>query len=327
MTGRKPNPKEQAAVDAELAALVQRAQDGDAAARDELFTRFENFLKKYKGFFRSEADAIRLARQYSDVAAFLGLFMGKKTFHAVQSRRWSPTLTAQVTRKVNEIRELAREIGDQDDIDTIIDMTFIELIARYDSKGKVRKELKKKGINYDTLSRSQQRRHEADIPPVGFEGYLMNVFKWRLFKNIENETKGVIPGVGWCKAYATTTQNHDGDETEVNLAEVLAEDTADAFEILGSMEHLDHDWVSGETCYAPFDVLSSQERWILKAKYADHLSSREIAESIGVSPSVIRSRYNEILDKIRPSVGEVRRYNVKDSEGVVHEYSHIEMKE
>lgn len=280
--------------------MVARAQSGDAQARDILFERFEWFLKKYRSFFRSEADAIRLARQYPDIAAFLGLFMGKRTYHAVQSRRWSPSLTADVARKVNEVCELARELGGEEDMNVIIDMTFLELLNKYDEKGKVRKELKKKGIDYDALSASQKARYEAQIPPVGFEGYIINVFKWRLFKNIEAESKGVIPGVGWCKPYVTSPDQEENEE--VNLAEHLSEDDTEMLTNIADLIHIDHDWISGKTCVHPFDALSQQDRWILKMKFVDRMSSREIGESIGASPSVVRSRFNEIMNKLKAQV-------------------------
>jgi hypothetical protein len=289
----------------ELAQLVTDAQQGNERARSELYTRFENFLIKYRSFFRSESDAIRLARQYPDVAAFLGLFLGKRSYHAVASRRWSYSLANQISRKVKEIIELGYEIGDPEDIDVIIDMTFFELLMKYDPKGKVRKELRKEGINYDLLSKSQQRRWEAKIPPVGFEGYLINVFKWRLFKNIEAETKGIIPGVGWCKAYVTRQgdKNNSTEDDEMNLAEFMSHEVADTDNMGLDELHIDHDWIAGRTCQPPFDVLSDQERWIIKMRFVDRQGSKEIAESIGVSPSVIRSRYNEISQKLAEELG------------------------
>lgn len=287
----------------ELAQLVAEAQAGDGVARSELFTRFENFLIKYRSFFRSEADAVRLAKQYPDVAAFLGLFLGKKSYHAVASRRWSIALSNQISRKVREIIELGNELGSPEDMDAIIDMTFFELLMKYDPKGKVRKELRKEGINYDLLSRSQQRKWEARIPPVGFEGYLINVFKWRLFKNIEAETKGIIPGVGWCKAYAgNATMDGDFDES-FNLAEMLSSETEDVEDVGIHTLHIDHDWVAGKTCNPPFDILTNQERWIIKMRFIDRMGSKEIAESVGVSPSVVRSRYNEISQKVADQLG------------------------
>jgi hypothetical protein len=285
----------------DLASLVVAAQAGDVEARKEIYDRFEWFLVKYKSFFRSESDAIRLAKQYPDIAAFLGLFTGKKTYNAVRARNWSPGLTDHITRKVNEVVELAREIGEEGDIGTIIDMTFYELLSKYDDKGKVRKELKKDGIEYDTLSDSQKRRYDVAIPPVGFEGYLMNVFKWRLFKNIEAESKGVIPGVGWCKSYVTYLGSNEGDAgfESTNLAEHLSEETVDFDDILASFNHIDEDWVNGSGCGHPFNLLTQQERWILKMRFADGMSSRDIGESIGASPSVVRSRFNDIMQTLR----------------------------
>jgi hypothetical protein len=303
--------------DPELADLVKRAQQGDVSARNKLYERFEFFLMKYRTFFHSESDMIRLAKTYPDIASFVALFMSKKMYHAIKSRKWSPDLTDRIIKKTNEIKELANEIGGQEDIDLLIDLTFFELVQKYDTKGKVRKELRKKGLNYDMMMKSEKRKWDKEFPEVGFEGYLVNVFKWRLFKNIEAETKGLIPGVGWCKPYAVGGYDNEtmNDEDMMNLAEFESVDESEMIEAITDNININHEWIMGDECGDPFSQLSQQERWILKMRFVEHKGLRQIAESVGMSPSVIRGKYNDIIQKIADGLGPdwfETTYNDKD---------------
>lgn len=309
---RRPRAKSVTA-DKEIAELIEQAHDGSAYAKEMLFEKFEWFLLKYKNFFKSEADAIRITRQYPDVAAFLGLFMSKKSHKAVRSSQWSGTLESAAMRKINELVELAREIGDEGDMDGIIDLTFMELIDRYDPKGKVKKELKKQGLDYSAMSKRKQKEAEEKIPEVGFEGYLINVFKWRLYKNINSETRGVIPGIGWCKSSDLCMTGGDTRELKGVIDSFERNFNSEYFDMLDDLlkeQEIGYDWVSGDSCSYPFDQLTVQERWILKSRFVDNLSYREMSESIGCTNTVMHRRFNEIKSKIKETL-DITYYDIK----------------
>ena len=283
--------------ESEINRLVRLAQLGNEEAKAEIYSKFEWYLFKYRQFFRSESDLIRLTKTYADVGAFFSLYAGKRTRGTISGRRWSAESADYFNRKANEIIELAKDIG-LEDIDTIIDISFFECVRRYDPLAKVKTELAKQDIEYELLEKKLKKKYELRYPSVGFEGFLMAYFKYRLKKNLDAESKGVIPGIGWCKPISTPGYNslsRDGIDTDElpNYAELESVDDASVLDIIADSIQIDQDWVEGTTCSFPYNLLSKQERWLFKAKFIDHRYAYEIAESIGVSPSVVRARLAE----------------------------------
>jgi hypothetical protein len=286
---------------AETLALVKKAQQGDEKSLNELYTRYEWFLFKYRQMFRSEIDMLRLVRSYSDVASFFSLYVGKRTKNIISNNQANERASNVAFKKANELVELGKEIGGQEDVNSIIDLTFFQCVKRYDPDAKVISELKKLGLDYTSMKKKEQKKYQEQFPVVSFEGFLLTYFKFRLKKNLDVESRGIIPGIGWCKPYGD-------NETGVNTTEEATETDQEAITvcidhdnietIIAQLQNIDHDWVEGTTATWPFDQLSKQERWLIKARFVDRQYTYVIAENIGMSTSIIRARVADIRIKL-----------------------------
>jgi DNA-directed RNA polymerase specialized sigma24 family protein len=68
-------------------------------------------------------------------------------------------------------------------------------------------------------------------------------------------------------------------------------------------------WVLGEKIFPPFDVLSVQERQLIKWRFADGKKSSEISQKINEHPNTVREHLSRIKDKIEE---EIKRQNMEE---------------
>jgi hypothetical protein len=280
--------------DIDLAKLVKNAKVGDRKALDSIYEKFKPFLIKYRALLKT--GTVNLSTR--DLRRFLCLYIDSEHLRsAIKSSRLNKKTSDLLAAKVADIR--AQYDGmDPEDIDSIIDFTFFQcLLDIYDPKGKVKSKTREEGLVYDDMTVAQKRKWDKLHPEVGFEGFLANYFFYQLKKNLEAETKGVIPGIGWCQTFTTEDIIEEvldsDDETEEH------DEWDDLDTIIGSEIAIDHDWVDGMSANYPFSELSVQDRWLLKMRYEDDLFSCKIARKVGVSASVIRGRLKDIEMRLR----------------------------
>ena len=256
----------------------------------QLYEKFEFFLKKYSQLLST--GAINL--EYPDIRGFISLFVTSKLRGMVLSGKLTKEAKSAIYTKINQLRGQYHSMSFED-IESIVNLTFFQCISIYDKKGKVKKELKKHGIDYDSLSDGQKEIYERKYPPVGFEGFLKNYYKYLLRKNLDKENRGLVAGVGWCMPL----------KEDVELEWVYEENTDVTYDIddaIGESIVIDHKWVDGSKLEWPFTILDAQERWLLKLRYHDRLYAVEISELIGETPSAIRNKINVIKDKLRKEI-------------------------
>jgi len=261
---------------------------GDEAARLALFNSFKWFLVKYKNLLTDGPTHLN----EKDVRHFMSLFVTSKYRGILLSGKINKEAQVAINQKISELRGQYMEVG-KEDIYSIVDMTFFQCLDVYDELGNVRKECRKHGIDYDSLSKAQKKAWENKHPPVGFEGFIINYFKYLLKKNLDKETKGVMPGVGWCQ----TLSSEEADIDYVN-EEMSDDNSYNIDEVIGMSVDFDHDWVLGRNATWPFSELTPQERYILKNRFEDKNYAIKLSEMTGVSPTQIRKQVNEIKEKL-----------------------------
>lgn len=270
--------------DQALAKIVSKAKDGDNSSKLQLLESFKWFLKKYKNLLTS--GPINLAEK--DIRQFISLYLNSKVRGLLLSNKLNRDSEQLVYQKVTELRNMCTELGELD-IESIVDLTFFQCLSVYNEKGKVRKEARKHGIDYDSLSKKEKANWDKKFPPVGFEGFLLNYFKYLLKKNIDKETKGIIPGVGWCQPVSVDFPDVD---------EVVEEDSYNIDDMFKNNATFDNEWIIGKTCNWPFSELTQRERWLLKNRFEDRNYAVKLADMTGLSPTQIRKQINDIKAKL-----------------------------
>lgn len=279
-------------LDESIAELVRKAKLGDEPAKLELLDKFKWFLLKYKNLLTVGPTHLN----EKDVRHFMSLFVSSKVRGMLLSGKLTREGQSIVNQKIFELRGMFVEVG-LEDIESIVDLTFFQCLNVYDDKGKVRKEVRKHGIDYDELTSKEKLVWEKKYPAVGFEGFILNYFKYLLKKNLDKETKGVMPGVGWCQ----TASSEEADIDYLN-DEQIEKEFYNIDEVIGTNIIFDHEWVNGKTATWPFNELSTQERYLLKNRFEDKNYAIKLSEMIGVSPTQIRKQINIIKDKLHKIV-------------------------
>lgn len=254
----------------EMQDLVARGKAGDGAAQAELIKIFNNFLNKYLALiYHGKYD---LGKSY-DLRRFIALFVKDNIVRMYLVRN---KLNSQGYKHVQEclngIRYMAQRYGDEEDVRQTIDMTFLQCLMRYEPK-------------------------ESARGPIPFSAYLYSYFFYLLKKNVD---AFLIDQLGR-KTFPLITDdeaaNSDGDQSEM-IQGFTAPPEPSAEELLGP-DFIDEYWVMGDSAMPPFDLLSVQERQLLKWRYVDGLRSSEIAIKITEHPNTVREHFNRIRIRVK----------------------------
>lgn len=279
--------------DEDVRYLVVLAGANDEEAKMELYHRFRWFLLKYRallkgGIFNAYSKDRRDVRMfisfYAKSKQIRGLLMSHKGIPVGQTK-----VVASVNRVIGQLQTQCRSLG-EDEIDSIIDMTFFQCVNVYDPKRKVKDACTEEGLSYDKLSVKKQIEWDEKVPEVGFEGFMFNYFHYLLRKNLDTVLNGVQAGIGLAKGFNALTdefQNPELDEITEPAAYHPEGETV-----------IDSSWDGGSTADWPWDELSQQERWLIKQRYHNRRFACEIGESVGMSASVIRNRIKAAKAKI-----------------------------
>lgn len=296
--------------DEDLPYVVALAKSGNSAAINDLYERFEFFLLRFRSLLKAgKFDGHPMVRQflalYVEVSSEGG---GRALRNALLSRKGMNWRFMESSKDLIGMLREQLSTMDDDDIDSIINVTFFQCLSVYDPKGKVRLELKKKGVDYDGLSEVTKKKYDKLHPEVGFHGFMYNYFHYLLRKNIDKEIRGVMPGSGWCDLYADhTLPEFENSSMDPEYFDAEAVDQSSYQSASDQSERdvaIDHDWVEGSSAQWPFDILTPQERWIIKARFYDRMFACDIADRLGISTSAIRNRIRIAKEKLLEEAGE-----------------------
>lgn len=260
----------------DLQQIIQRAQSYDSDAQNQLIEIFSNFLSKYTAMLYHN----RYSLQDYDIRKFIALFV--KDPEARMRLNYN-NINHKAFKEINEVMRgihyMVRRYGSSEDIEQTVNLSFIQCLDRYE-----RKESKAGGY-------------------VPFSGYLYSYYFYLLQKNV-NEM--LIDQLGRKTFPLVTNTESESEFRESDSEKMVITDTpktASAEDLIFG-EEIDENWVSGETASHPFNILTVQERQLIKWRFISGLKSGEIAEKTTEHPNTVREHFVRIRSKISNAVKE-----------------------
>lgn len=255
----------------DLQDIILRAQNGSQRDQAELLKIFNNFIAKYTTLlYRSKYDL----HDY-DLRRFISLFISDKNATIRLRRNQINHATFKIANEtMRGINYMIRRYGDEDDVRQTVQLTFLQCVDRYKRKG--------------------------SIP---FSGFIYSYFFFLLKKNVDTF---LIYQLGR-KSFPLHTDDsvsssyYDPESEQQPLNAVQM--TPSIEDLLGA-EEIDEYWVLGESTLFPFDILTIQQRQLLKWKYVDKLKASQIAVKTTEHPNTCRSQLQEIKEEIRTIIQE-----------------------
>lgn len=260
--------------ESEMQDLLYRAKAGDTTAQNRLFEVFENYLSKYVQLLYEA----KYNLSSSDTRNFIALYVGDPQ---VRYPLLKNKLDAQGYRKVAEvirgIQMMVQRYGDEADVEQTVKMAFLHVVEKY-------------------------KRKESTTTPgefVPFAGYLARYFKFIIKRYVDEylidqngrHTYALLPddpGI-W-------DQGEGGSNEMEGLG--FAPPPGPSLEEMIGPEKIDEYWVAGDSAFPPFDVLTIQERQLLRWRYVENLKASEIAHRITEHPNTLRDHFNKIRNKL-----------------------------
>lgn len=162
----------------------------------------------------------------------------------------------------------------EEDVRQTVQMTFFQCIKRYERK-------------------------DSEKGPIPFSAFLYSYFFYLLKKNVDTF---LIDQLGR-KSFAISDSSADS-ESESSGSGINVDTIDYAINDMIFADQVDEYWVLGETATAPFDILTVQERQLLKWRYIDKKRSSEIALKITEHPNTVREHIAKIKTKLVDTIKE-----------------------
>lgn len=246
-------------------ALLTRAQAGDAHAQSELLEMFGNFLQKYVNLLYHN----KYSYADYDVRRFVGLFVkDARLRYPLMRNKMSSQQVKQVNEAVRGIVYMTQRYCDEEDVEQTTKMAFLHCVSVYQRK--------------------------ESIP---FSAYLYSYYFYVLKKMVDTF---FIDQLGR-KTFPLITDEaeaHDADPDHERQPGFVAPAEPSAEDLLHS-EEIDEHWVSGGSAGYPFNLLTLQERQLLKWRFVDRERSSQIAHRVTEHPNTVREHFNRIREKLR----------------------------
>lgn len=248
----------------EMQQLIAKAKTGSNKHQQELLKVFNNFLTKYATMLYYGKYNLN---DY-DIRRFISLFIKDPgTRFSLMKQKFNTNVIKNVNECMRGINYMAKRYGDEEDIRQTVDMTFFQCIDRYERKG-----------------------------PIPFSGFLYSYFFYLLKKNVDTF---LIDQLGR-KTFPLLADESTGDEnSDENQVGFKADPVEYSMEQMLFVDKIDEFWVLGEKNMYPFDILSVQERQLLKWRYVDGMRSSQISARINEHPNTVREHLVRIRNKIR----------------------------
>lgn len=251
----------------EMQSLIARAKTGSGKDQEELVKVFNNFLTKYSTMLYYGKYNLN---DY-DIRRFISLFIKDPgTRFSLMKQKFNTNVIKNVNECMRGINYMAKRYGDEEDIRQTVDMTFFQCIDRYERKG--------------------------SIP---FSGFLYSYFFYLLKKNVDTF---LIDQLGR-KTFPLLADESGGDEnSDENTVGFKADPVEYSMEQMLYVDKIDEFWVLGENNMEPFNILSVQERQLLKWRYVDGMRSSQISARINEHPNTVREHLVRIRNKIKEAI-------------------------
>lgn len=136
-------------------------------------------------------------------------------------------------------------------------------------------------------------------------GFLYSYFFYLLKKNVDTF---LIDQLGRKTFPLITDESFEEDDGKPKQG-FRAEPIEYSLEQILTRDEVDEMWVLGEKIFPPFDVLTVQERQLIKWRFADGKKSSEISQKINEHPNTVREHLSRIKDKIEE---EIKKQDMKE---------------
>lgn len=251
----------------EMQSLIARAKTGSGKDQEELVKVFNNFLTKYSTMLYHGKYNLN---DY-DIRRFISLFIKDPgTRFSLMKQKFNSNVIKNVNECMRGINYMAKRYGDEEDIRQTVDMTFFQCIERYERKG-----------------------------PIPFSGFLYSYFFYLLKKNVDTF---LIDQLGR-KTFPLLADESGSDEnSDENTVGFKADPVEYSMEQMLYADKIDEFWVLGENNMEPFNILSVQERQLLKWRYVDGMRSSQISARINEHPNTVREHLVKIRGKIKEAI-------------------------
>jgi hypothetical protein len=263
----------------EMQDLLYAAKGGDLKAQARLFEVFENYLSKYVQLLYYAKYNLN---ESSDTRNFIALYVGDSS---VRYPLLKNKLNAEGYRKVAEIvtglQYMVQRYGDEYDVEQTVKMAFLHIVKVY-------------------------KRKESKLKPgefVPFHGYLAQYFRYIIKRFVDEylidqngrHTYALLPDdpLAWDQS--------DGAEFDMEGLGFAPPPGPSLEDVVGP-EQIDEYWVAGDTAFSPFDVLTIQERQLLRWRYVENLKASDIAYRITEHPNTLRDHFNKIRNKLMEEI-------------------------
>lgn len=253
----------------ELQEMILRAQTGSQKDQVELLRIFSNFITKYVSLlFRSKYDL----HDY-DIRRFISLFETNTSVRIRLRRNQINNATYKAASEtMRGINYMIRRQCEEEDVRNTVEMTFLQCLNKYKRKG-----------------------------PIPFSGYIYSYFFFLLKRNVDIF---LIYQLGR-KSFPLHTDDSVSSSFQDPDATVHTQETTPSVEDLIGAEEIDENWVLGDAALFPFDLLTVQQRQLLKWKYVDGLKASQIAIKTTEHPNTSRSQLQEIRKEVRNIINSV----------------------
>jgi hypothetical protein len=247
--------------------IIEKAKNNSPRHQEELLVVFNNFISKYTSLlFRGKYDL----HDY-DLRRFIALFVTDKNIR-IRLRR--NQINHNTYKAVNEtmrgINYMVKRYAEEGDVKQTVQMTFLQCVMRYQRRG-----------------------------TIPFSGYIYSYFYYLLKKNVDafliyQLGRKTFPLYTDDSVSSSFSNSENPDEKIV----LVVPSTPSVEELLGP-EEIDEYWVMGDTALFPFDLLTIQQRQLLKWRYVDNFKASQIAEKTTEHPNTCRAQLQEIKEQVR----------------------------
>lgn len=251
----------------EMQDLIAKAKKGSSYHQQEILKVFSNFLTKYISLLYYSKYNLN---DY-DIRRFISLFIKDPgTRYALMKNKLNNQNFKVINECMRGINYMTKRYGDEEDIRQTVYLTFFQCITRYERK-------------------------DSAKGPIPFSGFLYSYFFYLLKKNVDTF---LIDQLGR-KTFYLLDDDATNDESDENYVVGFKADPVEySMEQMLSVDKIDEFWVLGERVQPPFDILSIQERQLLKWRYVDGERSSEISLKINEHPNTIREHLSRIKAKV-----------------------------
>lgn len=251
---------------AQIDSLVERYQQGDKEAAEDLIEVFTPYMTKFIRIIKNNV----IDFNNKDSRNFLLLFIPDKKVRQDMKRAKQSIHARRVAYDTLALVNKTCDVLTEEDVSQDLIVILLSLAKRY-----------KKDKHY-------------------FCGYVYNTFKYELYRRITDITKDPLTF-----SSLSNIRFSDGEyeEDEFGCDEV---DVTTEFPLVISEDDsvLEYNWIQGHTCGDAFIELTPVERQILVYSFQEGLDDTVIAKKLGYHRHTIRTKKLKAIEKIRGSLNE-----------------------